>query len=182
MRVKSLVLLLLLAFVFFGLAGCKHTISFANPAEKRRGSISAFISENISGDVVAETGDTCTTKWFEFTVHSIEKTDAYFDYAAKEGYQPYKVMISLKSIWNEPIPMGIFDFYMDAPDLQEYIWAISPLDDTMMPEEYDLLPRETAQFVMIFEVPTNTAGLALFYTENFEDGNDGATFSIPIDS
>jgi len=180
MRIRLAVLLLAAALVFVSLAGCSHTISFTNPAEKRRESISDFISGNTPGDVAAEPGKTYATKWFEFTVHSIEKVDAYTGRTAEEGHQLYKVLLSVKSIWDAPIPMGLFDFYMDAPDFTEYIWAIPPLDGTMMPEEYNLTPNETVQYVMIFEVPTYTAGLALLYTENFEDGNDGATFAIPI--
>ena len=182
MRSKSLALLLLLALVFISLAGCSHTISFTSPAEKRKDSISSFIADNITGDVAAKTGDSYTTKWFEFTVHSIEKTDTYADYTAKEGHQLYKAVISLKSTWNESLSMGIFDFYVDAPDYQEYIWAVPPLDDAMMPEEYALTPSETVQYIIIFEAPIGTVGLSLNYTENFDDGNDGVTFSIPIDS
>lgn len=171
----------MLAFVFLCLAGCSHTISFVNPAERRRDSISNFILGNTPGDVTAETGETYKTKWFEFTIQSIDKVDAYKDYKAKEGHRLYKVSISLKSIWDESIPMGLFDFYMDAPDFAEYIWAIPPLDGTMMPEAYNLTPGETVQYIMIFEVPTDTAELALSYTENYESGEDGATFAIYID-
>jgi len=181
MRIRLAALLLAAALIFVGLAGCSHTISFTNPAEKRRESISDFISGNTPGDVAAETGETYATKWFEFTVHSIEKADAYMGYAAEEGYQLYKVLITVKSIWDEPIPMGLFDFYMDAPDFTEYIWAIPPLDSTMMPEEYSLTPGQPVQYVMIFEVPSDTAGLAFKYTENYEGGEDGATFEFPVE-
>jgi len=181
MRIRLAALLLGAALVFVSLAGCSHTISFTNPAEKRRESISEFVSGNTPGNVSAATGETYTTKWFEFTVHSIDKMDTYMDYKAKEGHQLYKILITVKSIWDTTIPMGLFDFYMDAPDFTEYIWAISPLDSTMMPEEYSLEPSQSVQYVMIFEAPTDTVGLALLYTENHDDGSDGATFSIPIE-
>jgi len=77
--------------------------------------------------------------------------------------------------------MGIFDFYMDDPNFEEYIWAIPPLDSTMMPEEFNLAPNESVQHVMAFEVPAETTKLALVYTENDENGHDGVTFSIAID-
>jgi len=181
MRIRLAALLLAAAFVFIGLTGCSHTISFTNPAEKRRESISDFISGNTPGDVTAEPGKTYATKWFEFMVHSIEKADAYMGYAAEEDHQLYKVLLTVKSIWDEPIPMGLFDFYMDSPDFTEYIWAIPPLDGTMMPEEYNLEPNKTVQYAMIFEVPADTAGLALMYTENYKGGEDGATFAIPVE-
>ena len=180
MRFKSMALLLALAFVFIVLAGCEHVISFNNPAEKRRESISDFISGNTPGEVAAEPGETYRTKWFEFTIHSIEKVDSYAEHAAEDGHQLYRVIITEKNVWDDIIHMGIFDFYMDAPDFTEYVWAIPPLDDTMMPEAFDLEPGEAIQHVMIFEVPVNTAELALMYTENNENGEDGATYSIYI--
>jgi len=177
MRIKSIVLLLTLALVFISLAGCGNDIiSFRDPVEKRKEAISNFIA----GNVAAEAGETYKTEWFEFTIHSIDKVDSYAGHKAEKGYRLYKVLISEKNIRDESIPMGIFDFYMDAPAFEEYIWAIPPLDDTMMPEEFDLEPDEAVQYVMVFEVPTNTAKLALVYTENYEDGEDGATFSIAV--
>jgi len=176
MRMKSLALLLALALVFISLAGCGDVISFKNPAVKRREVISAFLDKDVTGEV----GKTYKTKWFEFTIQSIEKVKSYADYQAKEGHQLYKVPIVVKSAWDESIPMGTFDFYLDAPDFEEYIWAIPPLDDTMMPEKYDLKPGETVQYVMLFEAPTGIKELMLLYTESFEGGRDGATFAIPI--
>ena len=173
---KKLALLLALAFAFICLAGC-DLISFTDPAVKRRESIANFLDKDVTG----KAGETYKTKWFEFAIDSIEKADAYKTCQAKKGHQLYVVLVTVKSIGEEPVPMGIFDFYMDAPDFTEYIWPIPPVDDTMMPEEYDLESGETVQYTMIFEVPTDTTGLALLYTENYEGGNDGATFSIDIE-
>ena len=178
MRNKSLVLLLVLALFFVGLASCSGDfISFNDPGLKRQESISNFISDDVTG----KTGETYKTKWFEFAIQSIEKVDSYASHKAKEGYQLYKVSITEKSVWDSSISMGIFDFYMDDTDFAEYIWAIPPLDDTMMPEDFHLQPNETVQYVMIFEVPANTTNLALMYTENDESGDLGVTFSISID-
>jgi len=177
MRIKLLALLLALGCIFIALTGCEHTISFKDPAEERKDSI----SELIAGDVAGKVSETYKTKWFEFTIQSIDKVKSYADHKAKEGYQLYKVLITEKSVWDSSVPMGIFDFYMDDIDFTEYIWAMSPLDDTMMPEEFELEPNQTVQYVMVFEVPTNTTNLALVYTENDESGEEGATFSIRID-
>jgi len=186
MRVKSLTLLLALAFVFVGLAGCSDIISFSDPAEKRREanekrreSISSFIAGE--GDVTGETGETYKTEWFEFTVHSIEKVDSYASRTAGEGHQLYKVLITETSTSEETIPVGTFDFYMDAPAFEEYIWAIAPLDKTMMPAEFSLGPGETVQYVMIYEVPVDTTELALVYTEYYDNGEIGTSFTIYID-
>jgi hypothetical protein len=175
---KSLALILMVAFIFVAFVGCD--ISFRDPAEKRRESISKFISGSISKDVAGKTGETYQAKWFEFTVHSIERATAYEDYREKPGFRLYFVSISIKSAWEEALPMGLFDFYMDAPDFDEYIWAIAPLDDAMMPEKYDLEPDKTVQYSMVFEVPTSAANLSLCTTESDANGTDGATFSFRI--
>jgi hypothetical protein len=179
MRTKTLVLLLSLAFIFVGFVGC-DLISFRDPAEKHKEAISKFISDSISKDVTGKTGETYQTKWFEFTVPSIEKVADYAGRRAEKDHQLYKVQISVKNNREEPIPMGTFDFYMDAPDFDEYIWAIPPLDDSMMPEDFILEPGNTVQYVMIFEVPIGAANLSFSYTESDASGNDGATYSIRI--
>jgi len=130
--------------------------------------------------VTSKIGETYKTKWFEFTIHSIDKVSSYAGHTAEEGHQFYKVLITEKNISDDSIPMGIFDFYMDAPTFNEYIWAIPPLDETMMPEAFDLESGETVQHIMIFDVPTGTTQMALTYTENFENGEDGATFTISV--
>jgi len=177
MKIKSLVLLFAFALILVGLAGCgRDIISFRDPAEKRREAISEFIDK----DVAVETGETYKTEWFEFTIHSIDKVKSYAGYEAKDGNRLYKVLVTEKNIADKAIPMGSFDFYMDAPAFEEYIWALAPLDDTMMPESFELEPGEVVQYVMIFEVPVKTDKLALVYTESYDGGGDGATFSIPV--
>jgi len=186
MRVRSLALLLILAFVFVGLAGCGDIISFTDPAqkrreanEKRRESISEFLAGE--GDVTGETGKTYKTEWFEFTIHSIEKVGSYAGRTAQEGQQLYKVLIIETSTSEETIPVGTFDFYMDDPTFEEYVWAVAPLDGTMMPEEFNLEPGETVQYVMLFEVPVDTTELALVYTEYFDNGEIGTSFTIYVE-
>lgn len=177
MRKKLPALLLVLALVCVNLAGCNRIISFTNPVEKRKESISNFLSKDVTGKI----GGTYKTKWFEFTIHSIEEVDSYAGHTAEEGHRLFKVLITETNMEDKAIPMGLFDFYMDDPAFSEYIWAISPLDDTMMPEKFNLEPSESVQYVMVFEVPTDTSGLALTYTENDESGKDGASFAIYID-
>jgi len=183
MRIKTWALFLVLALVFIVLAGCSHTISFTNPVEKRRESIANFIARESTGEgeVIGEIEETYRTKWFEFTIHSIEKVDFYAGYTAKKDNQLYKVLITEKNTSEAVLPMGLFDFYMDAPAFEEFIRAIAPLDDTMMPKKFDLEPGETVQYIMVFEAPVDTAGLALMYTEYFENEGIGTTFTIYVD-
>jgi hypothetical protein len=166
-----------LAGLVLAFSACEHSISFVNPAEKRKESISNYIAD----EVTATPGKSTQTKWFAFTVQSITTVEAYAGYAAKDAQKLYKIDLTLKNTHSETVPMGLFDFYLDAPDFTEYIWAIPPQDSTMMPERFDFKPGETVRYVLLFEVPQNAAGLSLLYTENDAAGRDGETYSIKID-
>lgn len=173
MRKKICLLILAMLFVF---SGC-DIVSFRSPAEKRKEDISNYLAK----DVAAKTSETYQTKWFSFTIETIKKVNFYGGYKAKKDHQLYEVQILIKSNWEDPIPMGTYDFYMDAPDFEEYIWGIAPLDDAMMPEKFNLNPSESVQYVMVFEVPIASAHLTLVYTESYESGKDGKSFSIAVD-
>jgi len=181
MRLKSLASLLAMALVLIFLAGCGDIISFSDPAVRRRETRRATIADFLSGDVTGETGETYQTRWFDFTIHSIDEVDSYAGHDAQEGYQLYKVQASLKNTSDDAIPMGTFDFYMDDPAFEEFIWPIAPLDDTMMPEQFDLELGEIVQYIMIFEVPAKTTELALVYTEFSENEYIGTSFIIFVD-
>jgi len=156
MRIKkALALVLLVLFAAVGLASCSA------PSE-----------------VVIEVGETYQTKWFEFTIDSIEKVDAYAGYEAAEDHELYLVLVTEKNIVNYEIDMGTFDFCMDDDTWPEWIWGMDPLDDTMMPEHFLLEPNETAQYYMLFEVLEDTPELMLLYTERDEEGNIGTTFKL----
>ena len=56
---------------------------------------------------------------------------------------------------------------------------MSPLDDTMMPDDFELAKDETVEYHMLYEVP-DIDGLMLMYTEIDEAENYGVTFTIHI--
>jgi len=170
-----------LVFVFVGLVGCGDIISFNNPAERRKEARRENISDFLSEDVTGETGETYQTKWFDFTIDSIDEIDSYAGHTAEEGNRLLKVQVAETSTWDETITLGTFDFYMDDPSFEEFIWPITPKDSTMMPEKFDLEPGATVQHVMIFDVPTNTTELALMYTEYYDNKDIGNTIMIYID-
>jgi hypothetical protein len=63
----------------------------------------------------------------------------------------------------------------------DYIYPIDPISDEMMPLEFDLGPKETVEYHMVYEIPADTVGLKIMYTEIDVDDNEGVTFDIPID-
>jgi hypothetical protein len=90
------------------------------------------------------------------------------------------VLITETGTFYEASPMGTFDFYMDASSFEYYIYPLDPWSNEMMPMEFDLYPDETVEYHMIYEIPANTTGLNLFYTEVDAEEGEGATFRIPI--
>lgn len=137
-----------------------------------------------SGDVEGEVGKTYKTQWFAFCVESIEFVDEYAGYQPQEGYTLVDVVVKETNIFDESIPMGTFDFLLDSDSFVEYMTPMAPLNDTMMPEEFELAVDDTVTYHMVYEVPADLADLYIFYTEIGDDGTEegeiGDTFSIRI--
>ncbi len=138
------------------------------------------VAQALSGDVTGEVGKTYKTDWFEFNIKSITKVDTYAGYKAADGNQLYDVLVYEKNIFDEDIPMGTSDFYFDAETFEEYIYPIDPIDNTMMPGEFMLKPKDTAEYHMIYEIPADTVDPKLMYTEIDENDTQGATFTIIV--
>lgn len=143
-------------------------------------SVSNTVAQMLNGTVRGEVGKTYSTQWFEFTVKSIEKVDSYAGYKPEDGYELYSVLLSEKNIFEEDIPMGTFDFYMDEDSFVDYIFPIDPLDDTMMPMEFTLKKGEAVEYRMIYEIPAGTEGLMFCYTEIDVSEEEGVEFIIPV--
>ena len=126
-------------------------------------------------------GTTHKTKWFDFIVHSIEKVDSYAGYVARPGYQLYDVLITEKNTFTDDIPMGTFDFFMQSSNDKSTYWEpLEALNSTMMPEDFTLTPGQSAQYHMVFEIPSNVTKLELIYIEFDIGGNQGNTFTIKV--
>ncbi|MDR1245472.1 MAG: hypothetical protein LBK57_00385 [Clostridiales Family XIII bacterium] len=175
MRNKFLLSLIVTVILSISLSGCGDTARNValNAAES--------VVQMLSGKVTGEIGTTYATQWFKFTIISIEEMSEYEGYAAEEGYTLYDVLITETGTFEEASPMGTFDFYMDAPSFEDFVFPLDPISDEMMPLEFDLGPRETVEYHMVYEVPMDSVGLKIMFTEVDEDENEGVTFNIPID-
>jgi hypothetical protein len=175
MRKKSLTGVVILMSLAFALSGCGNSVRQAalNTAQS--------VVEMLSGDVVGEVGKTYATLWFMFTVHSIKEVSEYDGYTPEDGYVLYDVVITETGTFDDASPMGTFDFYMDAPSFDEYIFPLDPFGDEMMPLKFELNPDETVEYHMVYEIPADVSDLNLMYTEIDVEDNEGVTFSIPID-
>ncbi|MDR2131799.1 MAG: hypothetical protein LBP30_00445 [Clostridiales Family XIII bacterium] len=174
MRQKLFAVLISSALLIAALSGCGSVKDVARNAAES-------VVELLSGEVTGEIGQTYSTKWFEFTVQSIDEVSEYEGYSPAEGSVLYDVLITEKGTFEEPSPMGTFDFYMDAPSFPDYVYPIDPLNEDMMPLEFDLAKDQTVEYHMVYEIPADVSGLNLMYTEVDEDDNEGVTFNIPIE-
>ena len=174
MRKKLLVpvLAVVTAFLF---ASCVDT-------EQVVDDIRHTVARTIQGGIAAEIGNTYATQWFDFTVGHIKKIDSYAAKRPSNGYMLIDVMITKRNTFydTKPVPIGIFDFYMDSSVFEEHIYPIDPLSDTMMPREFDLFYNETVTFHMIYEVPSDVPDLTLTFTEWDETDRKGASFNISV--
>ena len=132
----------------------------------------------LSGDTIGEVGKTYSTQWFSFNVKSITAVDEYAGYTAADGMQLIDVVVQEKNIFDQTIPMGTADFFTDEATWPDYIYPMDPLDDTMMPIEFDLAVGETVEYHLIYEVPEGFNSMMLVYVEYDITETEGATFTI----
>ncbi|MDR3207625.1 MAG: hypothetical protein LBT60_04770 [Oscillospiraceae bacterium] len=143
------------------------------------GPIGDTISDLIRGDVACRVGETYTTSWFSFTVLAVETPASYAGYTPPTGYTLVDVTLS-ESCAEGSQPMGTFDFYLNAPAFPDYIYPLDPLDETMMPTAFTLTPDTPATYHMLYQIPADTTGLRLTYTEMDADNRAGAAYTIDI--
>ncbi|MDR3280968.1 MAG: hypothetical protein LBT23_10680 [Synergistaceae bacterium] len=144
------------------------------------GTIAQSIAGMLKGDVTGEIGHEYKTRWFNFTVHSIDRVSEYAGYEPDEGNILLDVVVEEFCTFENSIEMGTFDFFMDADSFDEYAYPLNPLDDTMMPEEFKLGPKERKKYHMVYEAPSDAKGVKLIYKEIDEEENTHATFTINI--
>ncbi|MGI6752278.1 MAG: hypothetical protein ACOX4U_06625 [Anaerovoracaceae bacterium] len=133
-----------------------------------------------SGEIDGQIGKTYKTAWFEFNIESVEKINGYDDYFPEDGHVLYDVVIEEKNISKEPITMGTFDFYMISPSFSEKYFPLDPLDENMMPFEFQLQVDKKVKYHMIYEVPDNATDLMLRYIEIDDENKEGSTFTFKI--
>ena len=134
----------------------------------------------VEGNIKGEVGKVYSAKWFDFTIESIEKISSIEGYSPEDGNILIKAVVTEKGTFEEPGPMGTFDFYLDSETFEEYVWAMPPLNDSMMPEEFDLDTNEIVKYTLVFEVPDGLDDLQLMYTEVDERDSVYATFVIDV--
>lgn len=136
----------------------------------------------VSGDVTGEVGVEYETKWFNFTIESMEVTSSYGDYTAAEGYSLLVAHINETNISGAEQPFGTFDWYITTDTMSEsdYIFPMSPLNENMMEDSFYLEDGEGVSADIVIEFPSDLTGGYLTYIEIDSEGSTYATFRIPI--
>jgi len=137
-------------------------------------------AQSLQETILCEVGNEYKSEWHNFTVESIEEVSNYAGYSAQEGNTLYKVKITETCVIKVfPVVFGTIHWHMDSDELSEYARPLDPLDNTMMPVNFILDYKESATYIMIFEVPQGLNDLKLVYPEI---GNHGkfATFMYSI--
>ena len=170
---KKVLYVLVIALMLFAFAGCSKVVEGVKQTVEDARQV-------LTGSVSGEIGKSYSTKWFDFTVKSVKDANNYAGYEADSGNRLIVVLISETGAWDDPIPMGTYDFYLDADSFYDYNWPLDPYDDSMMPMDFYLTNGETVEYYMIYEIPSDAPNLKLLYTEIDEEENLGTTFSIDL--
>ncbi|MDR0500791.1 MAG: hypothetical protein LBG97_06050 [Coriobacteriales bacterium] len=165
-----------MCFTLFATAGCGAQEELGNAVN----SVTEAVGQLLTGDVTGEVGKDYRTQWFTFNIKSVTEVSSYAGIEPEEGNTLIDVVIYEKNIFEEAIPMGTFDFWMEAPTFDRPVYPLDPEDSTMMPLEFDLETSESVTYHMVYEVPKNTADLVLKFTEVDVDSREGATFTIKV--
>ena len=134
----------------------------------------------ISGEVIGEVGVKYETKWFTFTIESINVAQTYGDYTAAEGNALVIAHVSLTNTSGAEQPFGTFDWLVDDDSLLEYIYPLDYFTEGMMPDEFELLDGESASYDVVIEFSDSLNTPYFMYLEVDDKGTTYGTFKLPL--
>lgn len=146
------------------------------------------------GNTEFETGEAVSTYWFDFTVNSAETAKRYGAYTAAEGSRLVVCELTIENTFKTAIPMGWADFVLlwTRPDggSSDETQGVYPIPagyaDRQFPEEYEIEKGDTAEGILIFEVPEDVTQAAILFQELYADGEsesqytEGASFLVRL--
>lgn len=175
-RIVALVVALSMVFAFT-LTGCSDV---TDVVEQVADDAATAAAQFIEGNVTGEVGQEYETKWFKFTVDSMEVSSTYGDYTAADGNNLLIAHITETNNSGSSQPFGTFDWFIDESSLDDYIYPLDPLNDEMMPIDFRLADGETASYDVVIEYPASLASPFLMYIEADDQGQTYTTFKIPV--
>lgn len=142
--------------------------------------ISNALSQLVEGDVTGKVGTEYATKWFTFTVNTMNTASEFAGHEAKEGNTLVVANITITNTFGEPQPFGTFDWIVDDDTLEHRIHPMAPLNSSMMPEDYTLNDGQSVTYDVVVEYPADLANPHFMYIEMDENERVFTTFKIPI--
>ena len=127
-------------------------------------------TEDSSGDTIIKVGKTYKTRWFSFTIESLDTDTKYGSHTAASGNTLVIAHITLTNTSGSSQPFGTFDWLVDDDSLTDYIFPLSPLNDKMMPEEFDLEDGKTVSYDVVIEYSADLKNPYFMYIEEDEYG------------
>jgi len=139
-------------------------------------------TQELFGDVTGQVGTTYSTRWFDFTVNSMQISQTYDSITARSGNNLVIVNVTITSTFDTPQPYGTFDWFLDDDTLSNYIWPLDPVSgsNNMMPEKFDLDPGQSVTYDVVIEYPSNLANPFFMYAEINANGDVFTSFKIPV--
>lgn len=132
-------------------------------------------------------GEEISTAWFTFSVEEATRTQEYQGYSAQQGESLVVVELSLKSRYDQAIPMFDTDFQLSWQGMEPQDQRCMPVEhycQEQLPTEYELQPRETLEGVVVYEIPEEAQDLVLTFQEVFDDGTQegklGETYAVDL--
>lgn len=132
-------------------------------------------------------GDAMHTAFFEYTVNSAYLCDEYEGYEPSEGNTFLVADVTVHNPYTYTVPMYDTDFQVqwdsDAEDafgypITAYMDEDEDIDDSMLPQEYEVRRFEDRNGILVYEVPEGENYFSISYLEIYEDGTEGDVFFV----
>lgn len=137
------------------------------------------VIEAVDGYAEGRMGDILRNSFFEYNVKSAQYVKEYAGYKPQDGYVLVDAVVEIKNIFGEPIPMFYDDFQIQWSDGdKDFGYSIEAIDDTMIPDEFELKRGETKEYHCVYEVPEGYTDYSISYLEIFEDKTEGDVFFV----
>ena len=180
MKKLSKTALLLSALVM--LSGCALPFqSEKYPAWTTKGILESYTlsdGTSIDGWMGVNIGEKVSTKWYEFTVTSIEEVDSYQDYKAADNKKLIHSSITITNTLDKDIKITDEEFALVWNLEKEERSYVYPIKDKTE-KEIVIKTKETKTIDLLFEVDKNVEKpMAIYYYEQYNDGQKGNKYYI----
>lgn len=164
------------------LSGCALPFqSDKYPAWTTKGILESYTlsdGRNIDGWMGSNIGDTIKTKWYDFTVNTIEEVKSYKDYKPQDNKKLIHASITITNNIEKNVVITNEDFALVwnlNKNERSYVYPIKDIND----EEITIKVKETKTIDILFELDNNAEKpMALYYYEQYNDGQKGNRYYI----